>query len=299
MLNTLIIKSLPLMPKPLVASVAKKYIAGSTLAQAVKVTKELEQKGAFATIDVLGEFVESKQQAEQEFRSSMAVLEAIKDHNLRAYLSIKPTSLGLGIDIDYGYNHIAQIVRKADSYGIFVRMDMENTPYTTDTLNVYKKLRAEGLSNCGVVLQAYLKRTQADIRDLAPYNPNIRLCKGIYVEAESVAFKNPEEIRKNYKECFYLLMESASKVGIATHDDILIDFAMAYINKHTIAKDHYEFQMLLGVRENKRDSIIAAGHSMRIYVPFGEDWYGYSIRRLKENPAVARNVIKAFFSPNS
>jgi proline dehydrogenase len=299
MLNSLIIKTLPLMPKPLVASVAKKYIAGSTLSQAVNVTKELALKGAFATIDVLGEFVDSKQQAEHEFRSSMEVLDAIKEHKLQAYLSIKPTSLGLGIDVNYGYNHIAQIVKKADSFGIFVRMDMENTPYTTDTLNAYKKLRAEGLSNCGVVLQAYLKRTQQDIRELADYKPNIRLCKGIYVESDSVAFKHPEEIRKNYKECFHLLMESATKVGIATHDDVLIDSAVEYVKKHNIAREQYEFQMLLGVRENKRDSIIAAGHSMRIYVPFGEDWYGYSIRRLKENPAVARNVIKAFFSPNS
>lgn len=296
MLNTLIIQSLPLMPKPLVAKVAKKYIAGASLHDAIRVTKELEQKKASVTIDVLGEFVESKEQARHEYRASMQVLDAIKENNLRAYLSIKPTSLGLGINFDFGFDHIRSIVSKAHELGVFVRMDMENSPYTTDTLRAYKRLREEGLSNCGVVLQAYLKRTQDDIRDLAPYKPNVRLCKGIYVESESIAYKHPDEIRKNYMECLKLLMENASKIGIATHDDFLINNAQKLLREQNIDSERYEFQMLLGVREYRRDEIIAQGHAMRIYVPFGEDWYGYSIRRLKENPAIARNVIKAFFS---
>ena len=296
MLNTLIIQSLPLMPKPLVAKVAKKYIAGASLSDAIRVSKELEQKKAAVTIDVLGEFVESKEQAHHEYRASMQVLDAIKENNLKAYLSIKPTSLGLGIQYDYGYTHIRSIVAKAQELGAFVRMDMENSPYTNDTLRAYKQLREEGFSNCGIVLQAYLKRTQNDIKELAHFKPNVRLCKGIYVESESIAFKNPDDIRKNYMECLHLLMENSTKIGIATHDDFLINNAQKLINEQKLDSQRYEFQMLLGVREYRRDEIIAQGHSMRIYVPFGEDWYGYSIRRLKENPAIARNVMKAFFS---
>lgn len=298
MLNSLIVKMLPLMPKTLVARVAKKYIAGAALSDAISVSQHLDSIGASVTIDVLGEFVESKEQAKHEFASSMAVLDAIHQHSLRAYLSIKPTSLGLGIEKRFGYDHIKQIVSKAKDLGIFVRMDMENSPYTTLTLDVYKELREEGFDNCGVVLQAYLKRTQDDIRSLAKYNPNVRLCKGIYVESEEIAYKKPDEIRKNYMECLHLLMENSSKIGIATHDDFLISSAQKYIAQHSIDKSRYEFQMLLGVREGKRDEIIKHGYPLRIYVPFGEDWYGYSIRRLKENPAVAGNVTKAFFTRN-
>lgn len=298
MLNSIIVKTLPLMPKPIVAKVAKKYIAGATLKDAVNASKSLQGKGATVTIDVLGEFVESREQAKHEFTSSMSVLDAIKENSLQAYLSIKPTSLGLGIEKEFGYGHIKQIVSKAHELGIFVRMDMENSPYTTLTLDVYKQLRAEGLSNCGVVLQAYLKRTQEDIRDLLKYNPNIRLCKGIYIESESIAFKSPEQIRKNYLECLHLLLEHDTHIGIATHDDHLIHAAQDYTTRHSIEKSRFEFQMLLGVRENKRDEIIKKGYPLRVYVPFGEDWYGYSIRRLKENPAIAGNVFKAMFTNN-
>lgn len=298
MLNSIIVKTLPLMPKPIVAKVAKKYIAGGTLNDAIKTSKHLYSKGATVTIDVLGEFVESRDQAKHEFESSMAVLDAIKENSLHAYLSVKPTSLGLGIEREFGYLHIKQIVEKANKLGIFVRMDMENSPYTTTTLDVYKQLRAEGLSNCGVVLQAYLKRTQDDIRDLLQYRPSIRLCKGIYIESETIAFKSPEQIRKNYMECLHLLLENDTHIGIATHDDYLIHAAQDYTSRHSIDKNRFEFQMLLGVRENKRDEIIKKGYPLRVYVPFGEDWYGYSIRRLKENPAIAGNVFKALFTNN-
>jgi proline dehydrogenase len=223
------------------------------------------------------------------------VLSAIQQYALPAYLSVKPTSLGLGIDPEFAYNNILSLVKTAKEFGAFVRMDMENSPYTTQTIDMYRRLRHEGYDNCGIVIQAYLRRSESDILSLLDLDPNIRLCKGIYRENPEIAFVDPEEIRNNYKKLLRLLLKHASKTGIATHDDILIDDAMDVIQRESINKETYEFQMLLGVREERRDAILRLGHQMRIYVPFGEDWYGYSTRRLKENPQVAGYVFKAMF----
>ena len=295
MLQSLIAASLPYIPKSIVKSVASRYIAGSTLEEAVRTVQMLAQKGASSTIDVLGEFVSTKERALHEYTSSKEVLSAIQKNALPAYLSVKPTSLGLGIDPDFAYQQIRDLVEIAQSFGAFVRMDMENSPYTTQTIDMYKRLRHEGFDNCGIVIQAYLHRSESDILSVLDLDPNIRLCKGIYRESPDIAFTHPDEIRNNYKKLLRLLLKHASKTGIATHDDILINDAMDIIKTENINIDAYEFQMLLGVREERRDSILKAGHQMRIYVPFGEDWYGYSTRRLKENPQVAGYVFKAMF----
>ncbi|MFM6955580.1 MAG: proline dehydrogenase family protein [Ignavibacteria bacterium] len=295
MLQSLIAASLPYIPKSIVKSVASRYIAGSTLEEAVRTVQLLAQKGASSTIDVLGEFVSTKERALHEFSSSKEVLNAIQQYGLPAYLSVKPTSLGLGIDPDFAYQQIRTLVEMARTFGAFVRMDMENSPYTTQTIDMYKKLRHEGFDNCGIVIQAYLYRSESDILSLLDLDPNIRLCKGIYRESPEIAYTNPDDIRNNYKKLLRLLLKHASKTGIATHDDILINDAMQVIASDAIPTNNYEFQMLLGVREERRDAILKAGHQMRIYVPFGEDWYGYSTRRLKENPQVAGYVFKAMF----
>lgn len=286
------------MPKSLVYVFAKKYIAGEFLQDAVKVTKDFEKMGGRTTIDVLGEFVTSKERANHEKEMSKEVIKAILDNNLPTYLSIKPTSLGLGIDFDFGYNNIREIIKIANENKIFVRLDMENSPFTTKTLDIYKKLRSEGLDNCGVVIQAYMKRSIDDVKDLLSYSPSIRLCKGIYVEDSSIAFKEKEEIRTNYKNLLNLMFDNGVKTHIATHDDPLIDYADDFVTKNSIEKERYEFQMLLGVRENRRNEILKKGHNMRIYVPFGVDWYGYSVRRLKENPQMAGHIFKSIFSKN-
>lgn len=294
--NKLVVTALPLVPKGVVKAVAKRYIAGSELADAVQVTKDLMAKGAGSTIDVLGEFVTDRGRAVHETSMSHNVVEAIEAHRLDSYLSLKPTSLGMDIDLEFAYANISGVVAAARERGVFVRMDMENTPYTDATLDFYRRLRADGFDNVGVVIQAYLRRSEADIRSLLEYAPAVRLCKGIYVEDEAVAFKDADEIRANYRKLLRLLIDGGARPHIATHDEALIVDAESVVRERKLQREQYEFQMLLGVREDRRDQLINAGHRMRIYVPFGEDWYGYSTRRLKENPQVAGYVAKAMLT---
>lgn len=296
MLNALIAKLLPIVPKPIVKVVASRYIAGAAIEDAVRVVRGLNNNNTKATIDVLGEFVESREQSLEETEMSLLTLDAIRQHNLRSGLSIKPTSLGLGIDEEFCYKNVHRVIERAQEYGRFVRIDMENSPYTTKTLNLYRRLRADGLDNTGVVIQAYMRRSEEDIRSLIALNASVRLCKGIYIESEDIAFKGREEVQNNYKKLLVQLFDNGLYVGIATHDDVLINFAREYIAKHGIAKDRYEFQMLLGVRDEKRSELVREGHALRVYVPYGRDWYGYSVRRLKENPQMAGHVLKAIFT---
>lgn len=295
MLNSLIAKSLPFIPKTIVKTVASRYIAGESLQNAIATVQQLDSIGAYSTIDVLGEFVISKERSIHERDASLEVIQAIHTHSLPAYLSVKLTSLGLDIDQDFAYENVKLLVTKANSCGLFVRMDMENSPYTTLTLDFYKRLRKEGFTNIGIVIQAYMKRSESDILSVLEYDPDIRLCKGIYNESADIAFKDPAEIRENYKKLLRILLRNGKKTGIATHDENLIIDAENYIQQNSIHSNRYEFQMLLGVREERRNQLISAGHAMRIYVPFGNDWYGYSVRRLKENPKIAGYVFKAMF----
>lgn len=295
MINELIIKTLPFIPKQLVYVFAKKYIAGETLDDAVRVTKEFAQLGGMTTIDVLGEFVRTRERALLERDECTKVINAIVKNNLPTYLSIKPTSLGLDIDFDFCYENIKYLGKIAKEKGVFIRIDMENSPYTSDTLKIYRMLRDEGFDNFGFVIQAYMRRSMDDLISLADYKPNVRLCKGIYVEPESIAYKDREEIRQNYNKLLVFMFENGFYPAIATHDEPLIQFAEEYIKKNGIQKSEYEFQMLLGVRENRRNELLKSGHNVRIYVPYGEDWYGYSTRRLKENPQIAGHIVKAIF----
>ncbi|MCX7737033.1 MAG: proline dehydrogenase family protein [Candidatus Kapabacteria bacterium] len=298
MLNQLIIKTMPLIPKGIIHQVAKRYIAGDELSDAVRVTQEFQKLGGKTTIDVLGEFVTTKERALHEKEMVSKVLDAINEFSLDSYLSIKPTSLGLGIDENFGYENISYIVQKANDLNIFVRLDMENSPYTSSTLDLYRKLRAEGLSNVGIVIQAYMRRSEDDIKSLIHLKPSIRLCKGIYKESPTIAYQEREEIRDNYKKLLRLIIDNGMYVGIATHDEPLIEDAENLIKQKSISKSEYEFQMLLGVREEKRNELLRKGHNVRIYVPFGKDWYGYSTRRLKENPDIAGYIFKAIFFKN-
>jgi proline dehydrogenase len=291
--NKLVVASLPIIPKSIIRLVAQRYIAGPHLVDAVRVTKDLMARGATSTIDVLGEFVSSRERAEHETVMQASVIDAIHTNKLSSYLSVKPTSLGLDIDHDFAYANLSGLVRKAASLGVFVRMDMENTPYTDITLDFYRRLRKEGHDNVGVVIQAYLRRSEADIQSLLDFEPSVRLCKGIYVESEEHAFKDPDEVRANYRSLLRILLDGKGRTHIATHDESLIVDAEKALSDNQVAKDRYEFQMLLGVREDRRDILLRNGHAVRIYVPFGEDWYGYSTRRLKENPQVAGYVAKA------
>ncbi len=298
MLNSLIVNALPLLPKSLVHIFAKKYIAGDNLDDAVVVTKNFSLIGGKTTIDVLGEFVTNKEKALHEKEMCSQVLDAISINNLPTYLSIKPTSLGLGLDVEFAHDNIAFLLEKAREFDIFVRIDMENSPYTTKTLDMYRRLRLEGYGNVGFVIQAYMRRSMADLKEMADLKPSVRLCKGIYSESEEIAYKKPDEIRDNYKRLLAFMLESGFHPAIATHDEELIIDAVNQLKQHGKSKEDYEFQMLLGVREERRDSLLRGNHNVRIYVPFGKDWYGYSVRRLKENPQMAGHIFKSLFTKN-
>ncbi len=296
MLKSLISKALPFIPKNLVHAFAQKYVAGETLEDGLKVVEDLNSKNIWATMDLLGEFVSDRKRAEQATQAAMDNLEAIHKKNLRSGISTKLTSQGLDIDDDYCYGNLKKLVEKAKAVDRFVRIDMENSPYTTRTLNQYRKLRAEGFENTGIVLQAYMRRSEEDLKSLLALKPDVRLCKGIYREDAAIAFKGREEVQANYKKLLTYMFDNDFHAAIATHDDVLLDFARETIAKRSVAKDRYEFQMLLGVRDNKRDELVKDGHKVRVYVPYGEDWYGYSMRRLKENPEIAAHILKAVIS---
>ncbi|HRP94567.1 MAG TPA: proline dehydrogenase family protein [Ignavibacteriaceae bacterium] len=293
--NNLIVRAVQLMPKPVVGFFSKKYIAGETLQEAVDFVKKLNSKGIYATIDVLGESVANKEESILCKNEALEVLEAIEKNKLMANLSIKPTQMGLAIDEEFAYQQILELVKKAAEYKNFVRIDMEDSPFTDKTLNLYKRIYPD-YKNVGVVIQAYMKRSFDDIVALNKIGTNYRLCKGIYVEPAAIAYKGKQEVRDNYLKLLDQLFKDGNYVGIATHDKPLIDAAYTRIKEQNIGKDKFEFQMLLGVREDLRDKIKADGYKIRIYVPYGKDWYAYSVRRLKENPSMAWHIVKSFLT---
>ncbi|OQY75318.1 MAG: proline dehydrogenase [Ignavibacteriales bacterium UTCHB2] len=283
------------MPKPVVGFFSKKYIAGVTLQSAVDYVKKLNSKGIYATMDVLGESVASKDESIRCKNEAIEVIEAIEQNKLKANLSIKPTQMGLAIDEEFAYQQILGIVKKAAEYNNFVRIDMEDSPFTDKTINVYKRIYQD-YKNVGIVIQAYMRRSYDDVITLNKIGTNYRLCKGIYVESASIAYKDKQEVRNNYLKLLDAMFKDGNYVGIATHDKYLIDEAYKRIKEKNISKDKFEFQMLLGVREDLRDKINSDGYKIRIYVPFGKDWYAYSVRRLKENPSVAGHIVKSFLT---
>ncbi len=297
LLNKAIVGFVKLLPKPVVFIFAKKYIAGVTLDDAIRVTKELNQKGILATIDVLGEAVSTKKESEMAKNECLTVLDSIEKNKLNANLSLKPTQLGLIIDKDFCFSQISEILTKAKSYNNFVRIDMEDSSTTDATFELFRTMKQK-FSNVGIVVQAYLKRTFDDVKGLNEIGSNYRLCKGIYVEPAEMAFKQRQEVRDNYLKILELMLDNGNYVGIATHDDYLVEGAYELIKRKNISKDRFEFQMLYGVKESLRDRINKDGYKIRIYVPFGEHWYKYSIRRLQENPQMAWHITKSIFSFN-
>jgi proline dehydrogenase len=294
--DSLVASTLPYTPKFVVGRVARRYIAGETLDEAVAAIRSLNALGAQTTVDVLGEFITEFSEAEATAAEYERVVAAIDREKLQSNVSIKLTAFGLGIDRDRCLSLVRTLARHtASTHAGFLRVDMENSPYTDATLHVVRTLRKEGLP-VGTVLQAYMRRTDADAAALAAEGVPVRLCKGIYREAPDVTYHDREEIRASYRRNLRTLLRGTARVGIATHDDVLVADAMKAVEELGVPKDRYEFQMLLGVRERLRDEILAKGHALRIYVPFGRAWYGYSVRRLRENPALAGHVFRAMFS---
>ena len=295
LLNKLIVTALPIIPKSVVGQVAKRYIAGTTLPDGVRVVRDLNGRRMMATMDLLGEDVKDARESTQVKENILTILRTIKENTLDSNMSLKPTQLGLKIDTELCYRNIKEIVTEAGRLGNFVRIDMEDATTTDDTLGLYRRLRKDGHTNMGVVIQAYMRRSENDVRALVKEGANVRLCKGIYNEAPGIAFKERKEIQENYLKLLQILLEGGAYVGVATHDDVLLDGAEHKIQQLGLGKGQYEFQMLLGVRENRRDQIVRDGHRLRVYVPYGEQWYAYSTRRLKENPRMAWYITKAIF----
>jgi len=291
---------LPYFPKKLIWVFSKRYIAGESIADAIRASKELNKEGIKVTIDILGEFIKTLDEAERNKVEYIELIDTIQKENIDGNYSVKPTMFGLLIDKDVCYKHIREIVAKAASYGNFIRVDMEDSPCTDLEIELYRKLKAEFPKNVGLVVQAYLKRTLPDIQNLMDIHSteiplNYRLCKGIYVEPAAIAYKKYEEINEHFLEDLEFMLKNGVYPGIATHDKPLVDGAYKLIEKYNVPKNMYEFQMLYGVTPELRKSIVAKGHTMRVYVPYGKQWFGYSTRRLKENPKMASHIMKALF----
>ncbi len=294
-LHAAIVRTLPLVPKPIVRRIASRYVAGETLDEALALVARLNAEGCMATLDVLGEDVTRREETEQTTLDYCLALDEIAARRLDSNVSVKLTALGLKLDPAFARTQFARIIDAARAHGNFVRIDMEDSSVTEETLRIYFEFR-ERYERVGIVLQAYLHRSPEDARRVAAVGGNVRVCKGIYVEPPDIAYQDRERIRRAYTELVDRLLDAKGYVGIATHDPFLVERSLASIRRRGLGAHEYEFQMLLGVAGTLRRRLVAEGHRLRVYVPYGESWYAYSVRRLKENPSIAGHVVKGLLS---
>ncbi|HSG67803.1 MAG TPA: proline dehydrogenase family protein [Bacteroidales bacterium] len=300
MFNKLIAAMLPYFPKSFIWLFSKRYIAGKNIEDAIRESKNLNREGIMVTVDLLGEFITNLDQAEENKIEYLQIIDTFEKENIDGNYSLKPTMFGLLLDEEVCYKNIREIVSRASEYGNFIRVDMEDSQCVDKEIRLFRRLKKEFPENVGLVFQAYLKRTLSDIKGLenlhTEANPiNYRLCKGIYVEPAQIAYKKYHEINEHFLTDLEYMFSKKMYPGIATHDKSLVEGAYALIEKYNVPKDMYEFQMLYGVTPELRKSIVEKGHRMRVYVPYGQQWFAYSTRRLKENPRMASLIIKALF----
>lgn len=293
-LDRLIAATLPLVPKPLVKVFAKPYVAGETLQDQIRVIQALNAQGFMVASGILGEFVTRREESEQAVRDYQQALDEIAARKLDSTIHTKPTHLGLKLDKEFCFENMRRILEHARRYGNFMRMDMEDSPCIDDTLEMYYRLREE-FENVGVVIQARMRRSLSDVRKLAAVKANVRLCKGVYIEPREIAYTDFRIIQENFIVLLEELLSAGCYVGIATHDEMLIWNAYRMIEHFRLEPNQYEFQMLHGVEPLLRRLVREQGHRLRVAVPFGPNWYPYSIRRLRKNPAIAGYVFKAVF----
>lgn len=298
LLNRAIIGLLGVIPERVLWRFARRYVAGATLDEAAQVVRGLNARGLLATLDILGEHVASPAEARADGAAYGEVLRSIQREGLRCNISVKPTHMGLKLGGSLCLEILRGLVREADRLGNFVRLDMEDSTCTDETLALYRALRQETPA-VGVVLQARLRRSQEDAKRLAAEGANVRVCKGIYPEAPPIGLQDRESIRKNFLALLEILLGAGCPVGIATHDDWLIQEARRLVEALSVPRDGYEFQMLLGVRPDLRERLRAEGERVRIYVPFGEKWRDYCLRRFTENPEILGHVLWALFRPGA
>lgn len=301
MLSKVISQVLPLMPQKLVWQVSKNYIAGESIEDAAAVSQALNREHTMVTIDILGEFIENMDQAKTNRDEYIALIKDMEQRDINGNYSVKPTMFGLLLDEEACYRYIREIVETAASYGNFIRIDMENSPCVDMSIRLFRRIKEEFPSNIGLVLQAYLKRTLSDIQSMLDLKTsdtdlNFRLCKGIYVEPPEIAYQDYHEINAHYLENLEFMIKNGVYAAIATHDKPVIQGALSLIRKYDLPRDRYEFQMLYGVTPKQRRELVRQGHRVRVYVPYGEHWFGYSTRRLKENPNMVSHIVKAMFN---
>jgi len=287
LVDSAIVRLLPAVPRQVVRRISGRYIAGEELGDALRVVRELNAAGKLATLDVLGEEITNPDEARAIATAYREAIDAFAREELDSNISVKPTALGLNLGYELFRENLEGVVRHAAERGNFVRIDMEDSSTTDDTLRVYRELRAAGHDEIGVVLQARLKRTLTDVRELADLRPNVRLCKGIYIEPPEIAYRDFDSVRASFVQALGALFEGGSYVGIATHDEWLVEQGQRLVLDAGFGREEYEFQMLLGVRPQLGDELVRGGHRLRIYTPFGRHWYAYSMRRLQENPKIA------------
>jgi proline dehydrogenase len=290
-MNRLIVATLPLVPKPVVRGIASRYVAGETLDDAMSTVTKLNAEGCMATLDVLGEDVTRREETEEAVVAYARALDQIAARRLDSNISVKLTALGLKLDPAFCRAQFSRIVDAAKGRDNFVRIDMEDSSVTEETIRIFLEFR-ERYEKVGLVLQAYLRRTAEDARRAAAVKANVRVCKGIYVEPPQIAFQDRNEIRDSFAATVETLLDAGCYVGIATHDPLLVERGKAAVARRRLRREAYEFQMLLGVAGTLRRRLVADGHRLRVYVPYGDAWYAYSVRRLKENPSIAGHVIR-------
>jgi proline dehydrogenase len=296
LINNLIIQIIPFLPKFFVKIVASPYIAGITDEEMLKNVQELNNKGYKVAIDILGEHVETENEANEITSRYISIYDEISKRNLDANISIKLTHIGQDLGLDIVKNNLTKLVQAAKKNNNFLRLDMENVPYTSETIQLYREM-FEHYNKIGIVIQAYLHRSFNDIESLSDKKFNVRICKGIYVEDPKLVLKNYNEIRENYIRLVKEALNKGSYVGIATHDEYLIDNLYSWLKENNISKERYEFQVLHGVpMKRKLEKLLNEGNTIRVYLPYGKNWYDYSVRRLKENPKMAGYIIKNLFS---
>jgi proline dehydrogenase len=278
---------------------ARRFIAGESVDEAVAAVQPLRQQGLLLTLDYLGESVSSAAAASAAAADYVKIIGAIVASGVERNISLKLTQLGLDVDRATAIDNMRRILEPADANGFFVRIDMENSPYTDATINILETLWQQGHRNLGTVIQSYLKRSEADIRHLNAMGSRVRLVKGAYKEPKEVAFQKKSEVDAAFVELMQLLLDEGTYPAIATHDPDMIDATKTYARSKGYSNDRFEFQMLYGIRRDLQTALVKDGYRVRVYVPFGKQWYPYFMRRLGERPANVAFVLKGILSDRS
>ena len=294
-INIGILYLIGILPRWMVHPFAKAYVAGETIEKTVQVVNKMNELGYACTLDILGEHIQSPSKAEKITKDYCNLYEVINKETLNCNISIKLTHIGLELDQKLVENNLQKILRHAKSHNNFLRIDMENSPYTQRTIDLYQK-NIHNYDKMGIVLQAYLKRSLEDAQTLSTPGFNTRICKGIYNEPSNIAFKERTEIQDNFFLITKEILSGKGFAAIATHDIPLIDRIESWIEQNNISNDRFEFQVLYGVpMGNRLKRLLSKGYTVRQYIPFGPDWFDYSLRRLKENPKIISYVLANLF----